>query len=304
MKGLRRLGSRIERRHVLTVFLVALVALSGCAGLGGGDDATATPTATATETPADGADGGDGGTGTATAESVDVSAAEVVGPAVDAMNSVESYRFTGSLTQTVQAPNSQQNVSLELNTSVDRANQRLMSEQTIDAGVQTLTTNTYIVDGTLYQRGQQFVQQYNSEWIQVDVSSGIEEQFNRNDELGAHRVMLENSSVDLVGAQTVDGERAYRLELDVDEEALSDFYGFNGTSVTLQSVNTTIWVGTESNQVLRAAGDIRQQITAQGQQLTTVSTYDERFHYTDVDITLPDAASGAVEVNQTTGLAA
>lgn len=302
MKVRRRFGSRIGRRQVLVLSLVALVALSGCAGLGGdgGSNATATPTATATGTPAD----GDGGTGTPTYESVDVTADEVVGPAVEAIKGVESYRFTGTLTQTVKAPNRQQNVSLEMNTSVDRANQRLASEQTVDAGIQAVTTETYIVDGTLYQRGQQFVQQYNSEWIRVNVSDGIEEQFNRNDELGAHRVMLENSSVDVVGAETVDGERAYRLELDVDEEALSDFYGFNGTSVTLQSVNSTIWVGVDSNRVLRVAGDIRQQVTVQGQTLTTVSTYDERFHYTDVDITLPDAASSAVEVNRTTGLAA
>lgn len=295
MNVLQQLGSRIGRRHVAILLVAVLVALAGCGSQGGDGSPTPTATETATVTPGDSA--------TPTIEDVDVSAEEVVGPTVAAMEAIESYTLSGNLNQTVQAPNREQTLQLGITTRVDRANQALAAEQQLEGAGQSLSSSSYIVDGTLYQRSQQFVQQYNSEWIKVNISAGIDDQFNRNDELAGHRVMLENSSVDLVGAQTIDGERAYRLELDVDEEALSAFYGFNGTSITLQSVNTTIWVSTETNRVIRAAGQLRQQITVQGQQVTTITNYDERFTYTDVDISLPAAASGAVEVNQTTGLA-
>lgn len=268
-----------------------MVVLAGCAGTGG--DGTASPTPSESETPDNGAN----------IEPVDATSEEVIVQAVEAMDGVDSYQLSGTLNQTVRSENGERNLRAEVNTSVDRATQRLRSSQTIDAGIQTITTTTYIVNGSVYQRSSQFVNQYDSEWIQIETAGGIQDQFNRNDELTAHRVMLENASVDLVGAQEIDGDQAYRLELDVDEDALSNFYGFGNASVTLQEVNATVWIDTDSNRLVRSEGTIRQQITVQGQQVTSVIRYDERFAYTGATITLPDAASSAVEVNGTTGLA-
>lgn len=299
MNVLQRFDGRIGRRHVLVVALAVLVALAGCSGLGGGEE---TPTPAGTATPSEPATASE--SSTPAIEDVDASVTDVLGPTVDAIRSVETYRLSGTLNQTVEAPNREQDVFLSVNTSVDRPNEALAAEQTVDTGVRTLTTNSYIVDGRLYQRSQQFVQQYNSEWIQVNISDAIDDRFNRNDELAGHRVMLENSTVELVGAQTVDGERAYRLELDVDEDALADFYGFNGTSVELQNVTTTVWVSTESNRIVRAAGELRRQVTVQGQEVTTVTAYDERFTYEPVEISLPSAAGSAVDVNRTSGVTA
>jgi len=284
------LESRIERKHVLVVCLALLVGLAGCSGLGGQDGtATATPTPTDTATP---------GNDTSSIEDVDVSASEVIGPAAETLGGVDTYSLSGTLNITVASPNGEQTVQSTLNTSVNRGAMRLKSAQT----TRGITSETYFVDGTLYQRSPQFAQQYNSEWIKIDASNESADQFDRNDELAAHRVMLQNASVTVVGAEDVRGERAYRLNLAVDETALNAFYGFTNTSAGIGSVNTTVWVGTESNRVLRASGTITQQATIQGQSVDTTIVYDEYFDYGDVSISLPDAASSAVEINQTSGL--
>lgn len=270
MRVLQRLGSGIERRHVLVVLMVAVVALAGCSSLGGGGDDADTET--------------------------------VIQSTVESIDGVESYSITGSLNQSIQTANGQQNVTIQLNSSIDRANERISSSQTVDAGIRTFTTESYIVDGTLYQHSQLFVQQFNSEWVKVSISDRFSDRFNQNDELAGHRVMLENSSVELVGTQEIDGESAYRLEMDVNESALASFYGFDDSTVEIQGVNTTIWVSTETNRLLRASGELRQQVTAQGQELTTTTSYDERFSYETVNISLPAEANSAVEINQTTGL--
>lgn len=279
-----QIRARIERRHLLLVGVAVLVALSGCSGTGNDGTATATPNGTEIEP-------------------VDATAQEVIGPAIDAMEGVDAYRVTGTLNQSIRSENSQQNVTLEVDTSVDRSAMRVQSTQTASGFGRTITTDSYIVDGTVYQRSEQFTAQYNSEWIRIEIPDEFDDQFNRNDELATHRVMLQNASVELVGAQEIDGQRTYRLEVDADEEALAAFYGFDDGSITIESANATVWISTDTDRLVRSKGRIRQQVTAQGQQVTTVSTYDERFTYEGVDITLPDAASSAVEVNATTGLA-
>jgi hypothetical protein len=280
----------LERRHALTLVLVVLVALAGCAGLGG-DGSDVTPTSTAGDTPT-AASGDDSET-----DSVDASASEIVGPAVEAIESVSSYTLDATLETTVASANTEQTITSTLNTSVDREASRLASAQTSRG----ITTETYLVDGVVYQRSPQLVQQYNSEWIKIDVPNETSAQFNRNDELAAHRVMLEHSAVDVVGAETVDGERAYRLAMDVNTTALNDFYGFENSSQGIESANTSVWISRDSNRLLKATGTLQQTITVQGQATETSVAYNESFAYTDVSVSLPEAASSAVEVNGTTG---
>jgi hypothetical protein len=283
-------NSSIDREHLLVVCLVLLVGLAGCSGLGG-QDGTATATSTPTDTATPGND-------TSSIEDVDVGPNEVIGPTAETLTGVDTYSLSGTLNITVSSPNGEQTVQSRLNTSVNRGAMRLKSTQT----TRGITSETYFVDGTLYQRSPQLAQQYNSEWIKIDASNESADQFNRNDELAAHLVMLQNASVTVVGAEDVRGERAYRLDVAVNETALNAFYGFSNASARINSVNTTVWVGTESNRVLRASGTITQQATIQGQSVDTTIIYDEYFDYGDVSISLPDAASSAVEINQTTGL--
>lgn len=289
MKVLESTGKRIGRKRLLVVGLACLLALSGCSGLGGGDG-----TATATATPTVTDNGTNGGI-----ESVDVTAAEVVGPATDAMAAVESYQLSGKLNVTAKSSNAERTSQVTVDTVVDRATPKLHATQS----VQGIETDSYIVDGVLYQRSQQFVQAYDSEWIKIDVSNQTTDRFNRNDELAGHRVMLKNASVTVRGAETIDGQRAYVLDLDVNETALDQFYGFNGTGVETTNVTTTVWIAADSKRLLRASGSITQQTTLQGQSVETTVDYTETFRYSDVSITLPDAARSAVEINGTTGAA-
>lgn len=311
MSVLHRFVRRIERQHLAVALAVLLVGLSGCAGLGGTADNTTGDGPTGT--PVDGGPGdgptatpeGDGtdtnGTGTPTIEETDATASEVIGPAVAAIQNVEAYRYNGTLQIGLASANRQQTSQAVVNTSVNRTSSRLASVQRTSSFGQTITSETYIVNGTVYQYSPQLARTYNSEWIRIDLPNGTAERFNRNDELAAHRVMLQNSSVAVEGIQSVDGQRAYRLNLTVNTTALNAFYGFDDSQLGVDSIQTTVWIDADSDRLIRAAGTIQQTITTQGQTVDTTIEYDERFTYGPVDVTLPDAAGSAVSVNQSAG---
>lgn len=268
---------------MLAVLLTVAVALAGCSGLAGQG----------------GTGSDDGGPGTANGTS-DATAEEVVESVAAEVDEIDAYEMTSEMNMTLSVPNGEQTIRLSANSSVDRANREATTVQTTSMGAQTLTSETYLVDGTVYQHSEVLVQQFNSEWIKVNVSEDLEEQFRQNDELGAHRAMLQNASVTLNGTEEVGGTQAYRLEADVNETAIEAFYGFdNASGVSIDNIETTVWVDTETDRIVRAAGVLTQSGEIQGQTSESTVDYDERFEYTDVNVTLPDAASSAVDVNQT-----
>lgn len=280
MTALDRLLENIGKQGLVAVGFVLLVALAGCSGMGG----------SGTESPADTATPGDDGL-----PDTDT----IVERTAATLEAVDSYESNSTLTSTIQVPNGEQTSNLTTNARTNRETRRLMVTQTVTALGQEITSRTYLLKDTIYRNNPRLAQQYGSEWVTVDASENQTQRWHRNDELMSHRVILENGSVTLAGTETIDGSEAYRLVVDGDEDALEAFYGYENTPLEITNVSTTMWVDTDTDRILQVDGRINQSVTTQGTTRTTITEYDLRFTYTDVSITLPEAADSAVDLNQT-----
>lgn len=269
------IGNRIGRQHVIAVGLALLVALAGCSAI-----------------VSDDSENGD------TGESIDKPASAIVANASAATEDIETYRTTADWDLTIASPNGESTVQATVNTSVDRADQQLKVVQEAAGPAGTATSETYIVDETLYQHSAQLSRTYGSEWVKLDISQNFTQQFRQNDELGSQRVMLTNASVTTNRTETIDGQETYRLEADVNETALNVYYGFDETELGVDNATTTVWVSTDTNRIVRTKGTISQSVTAQGQTVQTTIDYDTEFVYEDVRISLPEEASSAVDIEQ------
>jgi hypothetical protein len=306
VSGLR---GRIERRHLVLVGLAVLVALAGCAG--GTGDATETPANTST--PTDGVGDSDSeqrqnasiddytaGEGleselTPPAE-LSVSVTTVRNDTRTAIAGVDGYRLTGDSTLRTQSNNVGQTQELERETQVDRERSRLASNQTVSARGRTIDRATYIVDGTLYQRSAQFIRAYNSEWVKQDISENFSTIFGNSDRLALYERMLENGSVTLKGAQTVNGSDTYRLRVRTNSTAFADVFNLPTDAESDAAMVTTFWVDTESSTIVRAEGAMEVVTTIQGQQTVVSGSFVEQFEYGPVEVTLPEEAGTAYEI--------
>lgn len=311
VSGLR---DRIQRRHLVLVSLAVLVALAGCAG--GTGDGTETPADTTMpdEAPNDGVDGtvsnlpqnasidnytaGESLDSELTpAEELSVSGEQVTSDTKSALENVGTYRLTGNSTLRTRSNNVDQAQEIIRETRVDREQSRLVSNQTVSFRGQTIDRATYIVDSTLYQRSEQFVRQYNSEWVKQDISENFSDVFRTSDRLALYERMLGNGSVSLEGAQQVDGADTYRLQVRTDSTSFADVFGLQNASESDMAMVTTFWVDTESSTIVRAEGALEIVTTVQGQSAVVSGTFVDQFEYTTVDVTLPDEAGTAVEIN-------
>lgn len=311
--GVSGLRDHIERRYLVLVGLAVLVTLAGCAG--GTGDGTETPAKTTTPngTPADGVDGTDANLAQnasiddytagesldselTPAEEVSVSGEQVTSDARVALESVSSYRVSGNSTLRTRSNNVDQTQEIVRETRVDRDQSRLASNQTVSARGQTIDRATYIVDGTLYQRSQRFVRQYNSEWVKQDISENFSDVFQTSDWLALYERLLDNGSVTLEGAQQVDGEDTYRLQVRTDSSSFADVFRLPDDTESDVAMVATFWVDTESSTIVRAEGEIEIVTTLQGQSTVVSGTFTEQFEYTAVDVALPEEAGIAVEI--------
>ncbi|MEF8785528.1 MAG: hypothetical protein V5A45_06305 [Haloarculaceae archaeon] len=310
VSGLR---DRTERRHLVLVGLAVLVALAGCAGGTGNGTETPANTTTPNETPTDSVDGNESSltqnasidnytagealeSDLTPAEELSVSGDQVASDARTVLETVSAYRLTGNSTLRTQSNNVDQSQEITRETRVDRERSRLASNQTVSVRGQTITQATYIVDGTLYQRSEQFVRQYNSEWVKQDISENFSEVFGTSDRLALYERMLGNGSVSLEGAQQVDGADTYRLQVRTDSTSFADVFGLPSASESDVAMVTTLWVDTESSAVVRAEGALEMVTTLQGQPTVVSGTYVEQFEYTTVNVSLPEEAGTAVEI--------
>lgn len=268
------------RRALAVLALAAAVVLAGC-GAGGG-------TTTA----------GPGG---------DVSAEEVRDDVLSAVEGTDSYAITGTTNVTVLANNQEQQISVESETRVDRANREFTTDQTTRVLGQTTEAEAYLKDGVFYQRSDAFVQAYSSEWIKQDVSGNVSRTIRTVDLLRQVEVGLNNATaLSLNGTAQVDGTEAYVLEADVNGSAIEAYAlgslqssGLGG-SVNVTDASITVYAATETGQPLRVVSATNASLSLQGQRIDVRSTSDVRVTEESVSVTLPESADTAV--NATTAL--
>jgi hypothetical protein len=310
----RGLFGRIERHHLALLCLAVLVALAGCAG--GTSNGTATETPANTTTPTDSPDGGDSflpseasidnfsagedlNSELTPAEELSVSGDEVVSDALTAIESVESYRLAGDSTIRTQTNNVDQTQEIQRETRVDRQRPALSVNSTVSARGQTLSQRDYYVNGTLYQNSPRLASQYGSEWIRQNISENFTQILDNADRLSLYRNVLENGTATLEGAQTVDGEQTYRIQVRTDGTAAASVLGIGELNNSDAALVTTFWVDADNSTIVRAEGAIEIVTTQRGQAAVVSGTFVETLTYGGVEVTVPEAAATAVEIGAT-----
>jgi hypothetical protein len=270
--------------------LVALLMLTaGCGGVlpGQSDDGSPTPTPTATDTD-------------------QPSAEQVKGEALAAIDGAETYRTEGSIT-TSYTGSVDRTINATVDGRFDRANRTTYINQTQAVLGRSVIVETYVVDGTVYQRSDQYVQRFDSEWIRVPAGENGSETWERYDTLTRQRALLNASNVTLAGTERVNGTEAYVLKADPDPNRLAEL-GVNASregEVQVRNVSATFYVAAESGRLLRSTTRLTGESTARGQTVGIDQRVALRFGgYGDpVDVRLPDGAEDAVEVGNRTAAA-
>lgn len=276
--SLRFPTSTVQTRKLLAITaLAAVLALAGCSGAlsgGGGDDP-----------------GGDGS---------QASAENVTADAIAAIEDVDEYTFESNSTIVQTVNNVEQEQQEETTTRIDREDREVHVNSTFSASGQTLDIDIYLVNETQYERNEQYVRQFSSEWVKYDVSENFSDQWRQLDTLGYHRDLLDNGTTTLDGTDEVDGQDVHVLDLTANESALEEFtVPFQG-DVSFESANVTYLIDQETGDVRRASGTITETITTpQGDEVDAETTFEIDFAYEEsVDVTLPDAASDAVDLEE------
>ncbi len=287
-------SSLFTRKRLAVLAVVVLVAFAGCAG-GTSDDNDDDSGVNKSEALAEfGSDLEDDVT---PASELSVDKETVTSNALAAMESVETYEISTELTVNTTQNNVDRSRTLDSEVAVDRGQQEFAVEQVVTVGTREVTTDVYFVDGTLYQRSAALASQVGSEWIKIDVGDNQSQQFRAQDEVGLHERLLENGSVTFVGKQAVDGEDAYRLRIESDASSLAEYLDMTQEPTADVNYTAAIWVSADSGDLLRSEGFIETTVDSEATTAESTIQYTETFTYTDVSVTLPDAASTAVEID-------
>jgi len=311
----------MNRSALLAIALSLTLVLAGCSGLGGTDATTtapgegpttepdpttapdgptATPT-TAAETTAAGtvAEGTTAdGTGTGSEQ-----ARQVRADALAWMDGVTSYRVTATIDQQTTAGGVTRNVTTNYTARIDAADRQLGAEYVQSAMGRTISQDLYIVDRTVFVRNEQYVRQFGSEWIRFDASENFSTTWQAYDTVRVHGTLLNASTISLVNETTVDGTPAYVLRFDPDLEALEDVRSQTFNASNVNELYGTVWIATDDHRLLQSHVHVNQTVTAQGQEITTVTDVTRRFsgYGAAIEVTLPEEAEDAVDVrNRTT----
>lgn len=272
----------------LPVLVALLMVTAGCGGvLPGGADGTSPG-------DGDGASAGDGG---------DPPPAErVKADALAAIDDVETYRTNGSVF-TVYTGGVDRTINATVDGRFDRVDRRAYINQTQSVLGQSIVVETYVVDGTVYQRSDQYVQRFDSEWIRTS-GDNDSRTWARYDTLSRQRALLNASNVSVAGTERVGGTEAYVLEADPDPDRLDEL-GLNTSRGNFQvrNVSATFYVAADSGRLVRSTTRLTGETTTRGQTVQVDQQVDLRFTgYGDaVEVQLPDGAEDAVRVGDRGG---
>lgn len=316
MSPLDRLQSADLRRWAVLLAMVLLVVTAGCSGLGdSGDGANGTDNDTANGDEMDGDDSTDGGDGTDGEDGTDggdgtddrfadldpvdesVSASEIAENTVTALQEVDELRYSVTGNQSQVSNNQRLNASFQNNNSLDRVNQEAQFERSETTRRGTTELRGYFINQTIYRNNPQFAQQFGSAWIRQNVTdenvSSTWQQFDVVQDLTAR---IENATHTLEGETEYEGERAYVLSADVDEGAIEQYlFGENNSVVDYNRLTMVLWISAETNRPVKVERTTVATTTSRGRSIETTTEDEFSFEYVPVDITLPEAASDAVD---------
>ena len=260
-----------------------------------GATARSSTTAAPTATPAP---AGSSGSNETDANGELPSAATVRTETLAAIDAVDTYRVVVNQTTRLSG-NVNRTTNAVSNGTFDRDAREASLTVTQSALGRTVATERYLVNGTLYERNPQYVQQYDSAWIRAEVpdnGSAFRDSF---DTLSRQRAILNASTVTLAGTETVDGTTTYRLKASPNATQLTGAAGsVQRSSLDIANVSATYWLDAETGLPVRSTIELAGQQTAQGQTFGI----DQRLRLDfdgygmPVSITLPSAAEGAVSV--------
>lgn len=319
MSLLNWLGSLDGRQRMALIAVVALVLTAGCLGLGdsGGEDPEMDNESSVDDPGEDQTDDDDSdddgdqsdGDDSPVSESVDawleqfegieepaddVSVETLVSETVANLESVESYEYTRSTEVFDETPQQQVQTSTTQDSAVDVSNREASFTRTTDSAQRSTEFEGYLSNGTLYQRNEQYEQQYGTAWIQQDVGEDYENIFAQIHVIGALTDTMENSSATLYGTAEVNGETAHVVQLNVSEYLLGQTGGQTG-STSVEESQMLVWISDSSNELLRAASYSQLTRTASGQEVDSTIENNDTFEYVPVDVTVPeDAQNGTV----------
>lgn len=301
----------MRKRTIALLALLGLVVLAGCSGETTDtetsietdgtptDTLTDTPTPTETDTPTATETPTETETPDETTEQADPSALQA--DVVAAAESVESYHVSANTTIVQEANNQRQEQMIISEGMFDRANERLVMNQTVHVSGITQNISTYFQNGTVYEFSPTYARQYGSEWVTLDPEPGF---FTQQDTLARQQTFLANASVSRAGTETIDGIETQVLEADVNETATSAAIaarlGATGSNVeyNVTNVDQHLWIDTDTNQPLRTAFSMNATITQAGQTVDLTMNADMRFTYDgEVSITIPEGAESAVSID-------
>ena len=248
----------LSKRFVTVALVALLVAGAGCAGLTGGDTA-----------------GDDGSTQYENASAVQEAATEK-------MQGVESYTFTMEMSMT--SENMTMNSTSE--GAADIANRRLRQNQTVTMQAQgrnmTINSTSYMIGDTMYSSYD------GGAWQTMNLSNmpggmGVDEMWNQSDTMEQQEALLNASNVSFGDEKTttVDGEEAYVIEIDIDEEEYMNVMNQQMTSNAQQqqmgnvsNISITQYVDADSMYVVRTEVDLEMTTNGQTTRQEMTMTFD------------------------------
>lgn len=207
------------------------------------------------------------------------SAEDIQAEATAAMENVSSAAFTMDMT----VDSDQGSLSLQSDGVMDIDNKRMRMNMSLESQGQTIELTQYIIDQTAYQ-------QVDGQWQSSDVSG--QDIWAEGNQLTMQQQMLENSTVEVTGNDTVDGNEVWVVSIEPSDEAIQQFLTGTGTGITenmdIESISFTQYVDTDTYHVRKL--DLSMDTTMQGESATmemtmTFSRFDESF-----DIELPSGA--------------
>ncbi|WP_134671206.1 DUF6612 family protein [Halorussus marinus] len=318
------------RNAFIAFLLAALVVLAGCSG-GGTDPGTTTDLETTTDSAAtDSATTDSAATDSATTDSAatdsattdataatetqtdsaatddtisasSANATAVKRTGVSAMADVEMYRIGAHIDTVVSSNNVRRRTVTNSTGAVNRLDRELRINRTARVAGRSSTVSTYVVDRTLYQRSPQFTRTFSSKWIRQNLSGNFSQRWSALDTLTRQRELLNISSAELVGEQTVDGTETYVLRAAPDPERYANLSAnvTNRQVGTVENVSVTYWIAKDTHLPVKSDTSINSTVSVRGQEMDLHQELRLRFsgYGDDVSVELPAAAETAVSLD-------